>query len=252
MRRLLNNIAIVLHQPKYPENIGAAARVAKNMGISRLIVVRDTEPDRDRMLKMATHKAAPLIDRMEIYNDLGMALAPFAVIVGTTARHGRQRRFEKSTREIIEDILPFLEHNQIALLFGPEERGLSNDDLKYCNIITTIPTAEFSSLNLAQAVAIFCYDLYYHIIEEYGKHRGQRHVPRLASSYELEGMYEHIEQMLGAIGFLKTEDNTYWLRNIRIFLGRTALRAKEVKIIRGFCRQFLWSADRGRHEKQSS
>ena len=246
---MLDNIAIVLMRPKYPENIGAAARVAMNMGVSRLIVVKEAEPEREKMLKMATHKAAHLIDPLERYEELGPALAEFALVIGTTARHGRQRRFEKTTREITAELLPFLEHNKVALLFGPEDTGLSNDDLQFCNLTTTIPTAEFSSLNLAQAVAVFCYDLHYAI--EYSRRQGDRHVPRLATSHELQGMYNHVEEVLRRISFLKSADDTYWLRSIRDFFNRIELRAKEVRVIRGFCRQFLWySGDRGQKVKE--
>jgi tRNA/rRNA methyltransferase len=128
----------------------------------------------------------------------------------------------------------------VALLFGPEHRGLTNDDLKYCQSTVTIPTADFSSLNLAQAVAILCYELYWGVIYS---GRVNRTVPRLATSHELEGMFEHVEKLLNNIGFLRTEDSSYWIRNIRRFLGRIGLRAKEARIIRGFCRQFLWYED---------
>ena len=134
-------------------------------------------------------------------------------------------------------IRKFLKENRVALLFGPEHRGLTNDDLKYCQTTVTIPTADFSSLNLAQAVAILCYELYWGVM--YGGTIKQS-APKLATSHELEGMYEHVEKLLGQIGFLRTEDSSYWIRNIRHFLGRVGLRAKEARIIRGFCRQFLW------------
>ncbi|MEJ2031460.1 MAG: RNA methyltransferase [Deltaproteobacteria bacterium] len=238
--KLLANVAIVLVEPKYPENIGAAARCAMNMGLSRLIVVRDAAPDREKMLKMATHKAAHLIEGMELHAELGAALAPFSFIVGTTARHGRQRTTVSNPREMAATLLPLLADNQIALLFGPEHRGLTNDDLNYCNLLTTIPTADFSSLNLAQAVAIHCYELYTGLLQAVG--RDQPFSPRLATSRELEGMYAHVEEMLSAVEFLKSNDD-YWMRNIRLFLGRIGLRSKEVRLIRGFCRQFLWYRD---------
>jgi tRNA/rRNA methyltransferase len=233
----LANVAIVLMQPKYPENIGAAARVALNMGISRLLVVRDEEPDREKMEKMATHEAAHLIKPLEWYNDLGQALAPFSYIVGTTARQGRKRRVENTPRQMVTTLLPLLRHNRIALLFGPEHRGLTNDDLKFCQLTVTIPTADFSSLNLAQAVAILSHELYYGVLNQ-GKEVVAR--PKMATARELEGMYAHAEELLNTIGFLRTEDTTYWMRNIRKFLSRIGLRSKEARIIRGFCRQFLW------------
>jgi len=237
MQRLLDNIAIVLMEPKYPENIGAAARCAMNMGISRLAVVRAEAPDQEKMLKMATHKAAHLIEDLELFSTLDQALAPFSHVVGTTAREGRKRRIENSPRHMLDTILPLLENNRVALLFGPEHRGLTNEDLKYCQTTVTIPTADFSSLNLAQAVAILCYELYWGITHA-GKVKHSS--PKLASSHELEGMYQHVEKLLSQIGFLRTEDSSYWIRNIRNFLGRVGLRAKEARIIRGFCRQFLW------------
>jgi len=237
---LLDNITIVLMDPKYPENIGAAARCALNMGISRLIVVSNEALDQEKMLKMATHKAAHIIEALSCFTNLREALAPFSHVVGTTARQGRKRRIENSPRYMLDTILPLLVHNQVALLFGPENRGLSNEDLKYCQTKVTIPTAEFSSLNLAQAVAILCYELYWGVMYS---DKVMQAIPKLASSYELEGMYEHVEKLLNQIGFLRTNDSSYWIRNIRNFLGRVGLRAKEARIIRGFCRQFLWYDD---------
>ena len=236
-KKMLDNISIVLMEPKYPENIGAAARCAMNMGISRLIVIRSEAPDQEKMLKMATHKAAGLIKGLKRFRNLDEALGPFPHVVGTTARQGRKRRIENSPRFMLDTILPLLENNQVALLFGPENRGLTNDDLKYCQTTVTIPTADFSSLNLAQAVAILCYELYWGVMY-FGK--DLHSAPKLATSHELEGMYEHVEKMLNRIGFLRTDDSSYWIRNIRHFLGRVGLRAKEARIIRGFCRQFLW------------
>ena len=245
-QHLLDNITIVLMEPKYPENIGAAARCAMNMGISKLIIVRNEEPDREKMLKMATHKAAHLIDGLLHFHELEQALAPFSYVVGTTARQGRKRHIENSPRFIFDSLLPLLQDNQVALLFGPEHRGLTNEDLKYCQMSVTIPTADFSSLNLAQAVAILCYELYWTVMYS---EKTTSFTPKLASSYQLEGMYEHVEEMLNRIGFLNTNDSTYWMRNIRHFLGRAGLRAKEAKIIRGFCRQFLWYDEQQKKEQ---
>jgi tRNA/rRNA methyltransferase len=234
---LLANIAIVLKKPKYAENVGAAARMCFNMGISKLILVRDEVPEYEDMAKMATHKAAHLIDRMEVHESLSAALAPFSFVVGTTARLGRKRTIERPPRDIINDIIPLLANNNIAFLFGPEDRGLTNDDLKYCQYTSCIPTAEFASLNLAQAVAIHCYELYYAIVE---KTRQAPAEPEFASTFQLEGMYEHVEEALLKIDFLDEKSHHYWMRNIRHFLGRVRLSSKEANIIRGICRQFLW------------
>jgi tRNA/rRNA methyltransferase len=234
---LLDNVAIVLKSPKFPGNIGAAARSCFNMGISELIIVRDEYPNHEEMAKMATHKAVHVLDGMKMHGRLEDALAPFGFVVGTTARLGKKRTIERPPREIIADILPLLENNRIALLFGPEDRGLSNDDLKYCQYHSCIPTAEFASLNLAQAVAVHCYELYYAIVEQT---REDAAAPSYANSFQLEGMYHHVENALLKIDFLHEKSHNYWMKNIRQFLGRVRLTAKEANIVRGICRQFLW------------
>jgi tRNA/rRNA methyltransferase len=234
---LLDHFAIVLVNPKFAENIGAAARIAYNMGLSRLIIVRNSMPDHETMAKMATHKAAHLLDTMEVHATLEQALAPFSIVIGTTARRGRQRLLEKNPRTVVEDLLPQIVSNQIAFVFGPENYGLSNDDLKYCQMTSAIPTADFSSLNLAQAVAIHCYELYYGVIHA---QKDMKPSPQYASTFELEGMYSHIESVLLQINFLHEKSHLYWMNNIRQFLNRMRLTSKDSNILRGICRQFLW------------
>ncbi len=243
-RSLLDNVAVVLKAPKYPGNIGAAARSCYNMGISKLIVVGDHHPDYEPMAQMATHNAAHLLKTMELHTSLADALAPFSFVVGTTARTGRKRTAEQTPREVVDQVLPLLRNNRVAFLFGPEDRGLTNDDLKYCQYTSSIPTADFSSLNLAQAVAIHCYELYYAIVEAT---REAAAAPEYASTFQLEGMYEHVEKSLLKIDFLNETSHNYWMRNIRQFLGRIRLTEKDANIIRGICRQFLWH--QGNHGK---
>jgi len=236
---LMGNVAIVLVRPKYPENIGAAARIAANMGINRLILVGKEFPDQERMKKTATHHNTHLLDTMEFYADIKNAIAEFSWIVGTSAREGRQRRLISSPKKMIHDLLPKLSANKTALVFGPEDCGLTNDELKVCNAIVTIPTANFSSLNLAQAVAIISYELYTGILERNCDKATEKNSLKLAQSYELSGMYEQIEFALRRMNFLREHEYGYWMLNIRNFLGRIGLRAREVKFIRGFCRQLI-------------
>jgi tRNA/rRNA methyltransferase len=242
MQALLSRVAIVLVAPKYPENVGAAARVAMNMGISRLILVSDALPDRSRMEKMATHNAAHLIASLEHHQQLATALAPFACVVGTTARQGRQRRAVVGPGEMVAAVLPMLANNPVALVFGPEDRGLTNQDLNLCTLFTTIPTLDFSSLNLAQAVAIITYELASGLRRQLEEPEPWDWAPQQATSRELEEMYAHVGEMLCTVGFLREQDKDdgYWMRAVRQFLARLGLRSREVRNIRGFCRQFLW------------
>lgn len=233
---LLNNVAIVLVGPKFPENIGATARVAYNMGISNLIVVTNRPPDYSPMAKMATHKATHLLDEMKVYDNLAEAIADYSIVIGTSARSGKQRSSERSPRNIIERILPDLATNKAAILFGPENRGLTNDELKYCQHTSAIPTADFSSLNLAQAVAIHCHELYYSVVNATER---PVHQPKVATSFELEGMYQHMEEALTEIDFLQETNNSYWMTSIRNFFSRVQLTSKDSQIIRGICKQFI-------------
>ena len=238
---LLNNVAIVLVGPKFPENIGATARVAYNMGISNLIVVADSPPEYSPMAKMATHKATHLLNEMKLYDNLAEAIADYSIIIGTSARSGKQRCTERSPRNIIERILPDLATNKAAILFGPEDRGLTNDELKYCQYTSAIPTADFSSLNLAQAVAIHCHELYYSMINSTEQ---TVHQPKIATSFELEGMYQHMEEALTEVDFLQKTNNSCWMTSIRNFFSRIRLTSKDSQVIRGICKQFLSHQDR--------
>lgn len=233
---LLANTAIVLVRPRVPENIGAAARVAYNMGVNQLLVIRDTLPEREAMAKMATHKAAHLIDNLTVYPTLAEALKPFTIVIGTTARRGRQRFVQQSPREMVDKLLPLLPNNKAAILFGPEDTGLTNDDLKHCQMTSAIPTADFSSLNLAQAVAIHCYELYYGVIHA---NKDMKIVPELATSYELESMYGYLEESLLKIDFMEQSGRNHWMANVRNLLNRLQLTSKDANIVRGVCKKYL-------------
>ncbi len=230
-----DNLAVVLHRPRFPENIGAAARAAKNMNIRRLLVVEPENCDLTRVLKMATHAAEDVILNMDVYDDLFEALGPFHYVVGTTARTGSHRPSLSDPRQLARHLVAITQENRVALLFGPEDRGLSNHDLKYCHQVVTIPTGPFSSLNLAQAVMVICYEMFRANIDG-----SPDFVPRLANTFELEGMYRHVEETLVKIHFVHPQDTEYWLKSLRRFFHRMHLQAKEVKIIRGICRQIDW------------
>ncbi len=231
------NIAIVLHRPRVPENIGAAARAARNMGIGRLVVAAPRDLDRERVAKMATHAAMDMVEAMTVTDTLKEALADFSWVVGTTARTGGERRVISSPALLAPKIRSLAVKNKVALVFGPEDRGLTNEDLRLCHEVVTIPTADFSSLNLAQAVMVFCYEL------SRSSHAADGR-PRLATRYELDGMYDQVRDMLVKINYINQENPDYWLGKVRQFFTRLELRAREVSIVRGICRQMNWYGEK--------
>jgi tRNA/rRNA methyltransferase len=232
----LDNISIVLNRPRYPENIGAAARAIRNMGIGSLIVVDPRTYDVEKILKLATHESRKIVEAIRIFPNLPAALKLFSYVVGTTARMGNRRHAMNSPEKMSQKLIPISYENRIAIVFGPEDRGLTNEDIRNCHLLVNIPTAQFSSLNLAQSVMVICYELHKASMEEPEKH----FVPRLANRHELDGMYSQMKEILIKISFINPDNPEYWLDNFRRFFSRLPLRAKEVSLIRGICRQINW------------
>lgn len=231
----LASISIVLHQPHHPENIGSAARAMHNMGLHDLIVINPRQFDRDRALTLATHAARSVVDNLRICDDLAEALAPFGYVAGTTARLGGQRRMVETPATAAAKLVNIATRNAVAILFGPEDRGLSNLDLRMCHSLINIPTADFASLNLAQAVMVLCYELH-----QAARQPSHQHAPRLATRHELDGMYDQLRDILVRINYINAENPDYWLNALRRFFTRLQLRGSDVSVIRGICRQVDW------------
>jgi len=245
----IDNIAIVLVEPQIPENIGSVARAMNNMGLKKLVVINPANYDISIIMKTATHNSLNILEEMEIEYNFMNAIGSYNYIVGTTARIGKNRPALVTPRMLAKELVGISQENKIAILFGREDKGLSNEQLKYCHTIVHIPTATLTSLNLAQAVMIICYELYLISIDEKSV---LSYVPRLANKFELEGMYEQLKRALIEIGFIDPKNPEHWLLNIRRMLSRYPLQAKEVQIIRGICRQIEWYSEQGKNKDQSS
>jgi tRNA/rRNA methyltransferase len=232
-----SNVRIVLTRPRFPENIGSAARAMHNMGFEHLVVVEPEKYDLERVLTLATHEAAAIVERIVVTDTLAEAVADCGHVVGTSARLGRQRQVISSPAKLAQNLIPIAEANQVAIVFGPEDRGLTNEELRLCHALLNISTADFASINLAQAVMLVCYELHRATLSE-----GRSAKPRLAERHELDGMYDTLKDILLRIDYIKPDNPDYWMNRIRQFGNRMQLRAKEVSIIRGICRQINWYA----------
>ena len=235
----LAHVRVILHRPRYPENIGAAARAVRNMGIQRLDIVQPENPAEDRIRMLATHAARDVVDGMTTFDSLADALRDCQYVVGTTARLGGERQVVLQPGLMARRLIPISQENQIAVVFGPEDRGLTNEDLRLCHALINIPTAEFSSLNLAQAVMVLCYELFQTRLPT-----PKATAPRLATRHELDGMYEQVKEMLVRINYIQPENPDYWMNKLRHWFSRMQLRGGEVSIIRGICRQMDWYAQK--------
>src|SRR5215472_6294764 len=209
----LDHFAFVLFKPKSPGNIGAAARALKNMGCGDLRIVQpagfhfayDNEraraqqgPGSDDAKTMAVH-GRDVLAAATTHPGLDSALADRTLVVGTTARAGLYRSEARPLREVSHELSALSEANRIALVFGPEDCGLTNEELKFCQRLITIPTApEYPSLNLAQAVMIVAYEL----MLATGAARELSWSPQLARNPDVNAMLGRMADALVAIGFL--------------------------------------------------
>ncbi len=208
------------------------------MGLSRLAVVAPAKWDGEAMHRMATREAASLIESMTVYPVLEEALAACGLVIGTTARGGRLRKPLWTPWRAAEHVRRLAPGNEVALLFGPEDRGLTNEELRLCHLLVRIPTAGFSSLNLAQAVLLICYELRRATVPQ-----PEAPPPPLATVQELERMYAHLQSVLTEISVLATSQPDREMAKVRQFLSRIGLTSREVQMIRGACRQVSWYGD---------
>ena len=235
---MLEHLRIVLVRPQGRANVGAAARAMKNMGLGHLAVV-GAAPRRDFWARAMAVHGRDILERTRVFGSLSEAVADCHVVVATTCRSGRYRK----SAEPIETLAPLLvrhaHQGQVALVFGPEDHGLTNDDLKRCHRVATIPTAEeYASLNLAQAVLLCCYEL---------RRASQRHGPAAGAAVrapagDVELMFERLRAALLRIGFLHPDNPEHIMFALRQLLGRTGLEPREVRILLGLARQIEWYA----------
>ncbi len=232
-------INFILVRPRYPGNIGSAARAIKNLGFKNLILVApSTLPLHPESRRLAVG-AEDLLKKAKVFDHLEEAIQGNHLLVGTSRRTGKHRKDFMT----LEDLPPLLPKKQkIGILFGPEERGLNNRELSTCHHVVTIPAnPKFPSFNLAQSIAIVAYQL--HIGSKSTRHpsNNDESTSQVAPVEELEGMYTHLEKMLLQIGFLENDRSFHMMRSLRNLLSRTRPDSREIRIIRGICRQVLWS-----------
>lgn len=240
---MLEKIAIVLVEPREPGNIGAAARAMANMGLSRLVLVRPPDHLAADALRMAL-AARPILESAAVFDGLAPALAGFGFVAGTTRRPGAGRRGRVTPRQLAAEIPAVAAANDVAVLFGREDSGLTNDELRYCQRLVTIPSSEgFGSLNLAQSVLTVAYEIFLadHAIGAAGPGSASRRAP----TADLEGLYAQMEEVLVKIGYLDPANPAHMMRAFRRLLGRAGPDEREVKALRGIFRQVNWYV--GRH-----
>jgi tRNA/rRNA methyltransferase len=229
-------ITVVLVEPQNPGNVGMVCRAMKNMGFSELRLVNPCDYTHAEAYKFAV-SARDLLDNVSVFPTLADAIADCEITVATTRRHGKYRREIFSPDEIAGKIKKSMGCSRAALVFGREDSGLSTEELSQCRWSATIPTAnEYGSLNLAQAVLIFCYALHTASADLAVATR------TLADSADLEALYAQMERTLLRIGFLNPENPAHIMRTMRRIFARADLDHREVAVLRGMMSQIDWAA----------
>src|SRR5450631_921958 len=225
-------------EPQSPGNIGMVCRAMKNMGLSRLRLVNGCDRFHPESLKFAV-SAKDLLEQAELFSDLPSALADCTLTVGTTRRHGKYRQEILSPPEVAGLLNAQAGPDcRAAIVFGREDSGLTTDVLALCRWHATIPSpAEYGSLNLSQAVLIFCYEL-----GKVAYSPGGGRIEQMAASADMESMFGQMDACLQKIGFLNEQNPGHIMRSLRRIFFRSELDIREVAILRGMLTQIDWAS----------
>lgn len=245
MQNSLDRLSIILVEPQSPGNIGMVCRAMKNMGLTRLKLVAGCDhlhPD----ARMFAVSAADVLEQAECFDTLASALSDISTSIATTRRSGKYRQ-ELLTPPLAARTL-LNSSGQTALVFGREDHGLSTADLSLCSLQATIPSSsEYGSLNLAQAVLIFCYELFNTATQDDSLATAR---PQ-ASSGEMEPLFAQMADSLLRIGFLNPQNPEHIMRSLRRVLFRAGLDSREVTMLRGMFSQIDWAAGSFSDRKKS-
>jgi len=236
--RMMQNLRIVLVRTNFPENIGMAARASSNFGHSPLYLAEPRRWDYDKALPLATSQGQPLLDSITVTDSVKDAVAECTFVVGTTARTGGVRQQILMPRQAATEIAARLAQGEkVAILFGPEDRGLSNEHLENCNRLVTIPTApDASSLNLAQAVLLMMYESWL-ALPDTARIDSHPSLSRRVTSQERDFLFHTLKETLMGIGTLPRDNPEHFFLPLARFFDRADLRRHEMDIFMGICRQ---------------
>jgi len=223
-------IRVVLVEPAFGGNLGSVVRAMANMGISNLQLVGGVSPNDSDARRMAVN-ARYLLDQAYLVDSLAEAVKDCALVIGTTARPRKHLGTSDQLWDLGDLLAQVPTDQQVALVFGRERIGLTNEELSFCNHQITIPTfGDYASLNLAQAALLLLYEC----SKTFGaKPKAQT---ERAEAREVEGLKQHLFDVLGQIGYLKSTDgdDSLWQSFTELF-NRAKFNPRDVQLLRGVC-----------------
>ncbi len=239
-------LRIVLVEPSHPGNIGAVARIMKNMGFTCLVLVRPRRfPDDEAYVRSSG--AEDILNQARVVNSLDAALQGCRCAYGLTARLRELSESMLTPENCAESAVAMMSEGDAALVFGRESAGLTNDELDRCRYLVGIPSQpDFSSLNLAMAVTVMIYELAKVLPDRKRLQqrfaRSSRELP--VQTEEMEMFYNHLQRVLEKIDFLNPDNPRYLMRRLRQFFNRAEPGQREMNILRGILTQVEKHTDR--------
>ncbi|MFT4608284.1 MAG: tRNA (cytidine32/uridine32-2'-O)-methyltransferase [Urechidicola sp.] len=228
----LENISIVMVGTTHPGNVGAAARAMRNMCINQLVMVSPKCPVGEVAFARASG-AHSILDQRRTVDTMEEAIQDCELVIASTARSRSLSWPELSPSEMAKKTWSLDDKSKVAIVFGREHSGLTNEELQLCNYMVSIPSnPDFSSLNVASAIQVMCYEIYKtldegKVVESVGSSEPT------ATSFDLEGYFQHLEQVLLKTGYLKADNPRQLLQRLRRLYQRAELSKNEVNILRG-------------------
>lgn len=227
------NVRFILVEPKSPGNIGAAARAIKTMGFDQLVLVNpcDYQVPETRWL---AHASEDILEKARVFSSLREALQDVHFAVATTNRTREYQLPIYSPEQIAQKLIPVSGEHQVALVFGREQSGLTNDEIRLCHALSTIPAAiTHPSLNLAQAVMLYAYSLFNASFAE------DKHYQWNYATYEQkEGVYQHLQRSLEQVNFVPIDSWEKFLMRFRRMFDRALPEVRDVKLMHKILQAF--------------
>lgn len=231
-----DRLCVVLSHPSHPGNVGSAARAMKTMGFADLRLVEGPALPDDEATALAAG-GADVLERVRRFDSLAAALADCVLAVGFSARSRELSHAQAPVRALAEEIASAARGGCVALVFGNEASGLSNEELGYCQRIVTIPANPgYPSLNLAAAVQIACYEVA--MADAAGVSNAGSAAFEPATVEDLEALYAHFEASMKESGYLDPARPGRLMERLRRMFARADLERSEVKVLRGMLEAF--------------
>ncbi|HAJ75257.1 MAG TPA: tRNA (cytosine(32)/uridine(32)-2'-O)-methyltransferase TrmJ [Gammaproteobacteria bacterium] len=231
-----SNVKVILVNTSHPGNIGASARAMKNMGLRNLTLVQPLEFPSGVAVGRAT-SATDIIEAASVVDTLQAAVADCSLVIGASARSRRIPWPMLSPDQCASKVLAELSKNRVALVFGREDAGLNNEELQLCHYHVQIPTDEgYSSLNLAAAVMVICYELRKAALSDNGRLNPEEDElwdQAKATGEQVEHFYEHLQRVMIAIDFHDPDNPRQLMQRMRRLFSRIRIDVMEINILRG-------------------